>query len=93
VALRTPNVKDAARDLHTQPGDVLIATHKELEGRTKTGLAQATAEASEHAAKLPGDAILERTPAIRDLAASAARVFAWDNDKPGVQVIGSNRFQ
>ena len=74
-----------ARDLHTKPGDVLIATHEELEGRTKTGLAQATAKASEHAAKLPGNVILERTPAIRDLAASAARIFGWHSDKPAVQ--------
>ena len=38
--------------LQSKPGDVLLTVHKELEGRTKTGLAQATAKASEHAAKL-----------------------------------------
>src|SRR5436305_14044571 len=31
--------------------DVLVATHKELENRTKSGLAQATARAAEAAAK------------------------------------------
>jgi hypothetical protein len=36
---------------------VLIATHNELESRTKTGLAHATAKASEHAAKLPGESL------------------------------------
>jgi hypothetical protein len=38
----------------------------------------AVANQQQHAAKLPGGAILERTPAIKDLAASAARVFGWD---------------
>ena len=67
--------------LQSKPGDVLLTVHKELEGRTKTGLAQATAKASEHAAKLEGNAILERTPAIRDLASAAARIFGWDGDR------------
>src|SRR5437868_12821374 len=40
-----------ATDLHTQPGDVLIATHAELETRTKSGLARATTKAAEHAAE------------------------------------------
>ena len=35
----------------TKPGDVLLATHKDLEERTKSGLAQATARAAEAAAK------------------------------------------
>src|SRR2546423_14795319 len=64
----------SASSLHPV-AEALVETHKELEDRTKTGLAKATAKASEHAAKLPGDAILERTPAIKDLAASAARIF------------------
>jgi len=74
-----------ARDLHTQPGDVLIATHKELEGRTKTGLAQATAKASEHAAEQDGATNLTHSGKLRDLASAAARVFGWDSDKPDVQ--------
>jgi hypothetical protein len=36
--------------LQSKPGDVLLATHKELEERTKSGLAQATARAAEAAA-------------------------------------------
>ena len=36
---------------------MLIATNNELESRTKTGLAHATAKASEHAAKLPGESL------------------------------------
>ena len=74
-----------ARDLHTQPGDVLIATHKELEARTKTGLAQATAKASEHAAEQDGATNLNCSGKLRDLASAAARIFGWDNGAPGVQ--------
>jgi len=64
---------------------VLIATHEELEGRTKTGLAQATAKASEHAAEQDGATNLNCSGKLRDLASAAARVFAWDSDKPAVQ--------
>jgi hypothetical protein len=28
----------------------------------------------------------DRTAQLRDLAASAARIFGWDSDKPGVQL-------
>lgn len=37
----------------------------------------AVANQQQHAAKLPGGAILERTPAIKDLAASDGCVFGW----------------
>src|SRR6266513_920259 len=37
--------------VQSKPGDVLIAAHKELEQRTRSGLAQATARAAEAAAK------------------------------------------
>ena len=45
----------------------------------------AVANQQQYAAKLPGGAILERTPAIKDLAASAARVFGW-NEAPQTNV-------
>jgi transposase len=70
-----------ATDLHTQPGDVLLQTHKELGERTRTGLAQATARAAEAAAKADKPVDVSSTSHLRDLAASAARVFGWDNDK------------
>jgi hypothetical protein len=57
---------------------VLLATHKELEDRTKTGLAQATARAAEAAAKAAKPLEVSSTAQLRDLAASAARVFGWD---------------
>ena len=57
-----------ARDLHTQPGDVLLATHKELEGRTKSGLAQATARAAEAAANAAEPLPVSNTAQLRDLA-------------------------
>ena len=71
--------------LQSKPGDVLLTMHKELEGRTKTGLAQATAKASEHAAEQDGATNLNCSGKLRDLASAAARVFGWDNGAPGVQ--------
>ena len=71
--------------MQSKPGDVLLTAHKELEGRTKTGLAQATAKASEHAAEQDGATNLTHSGKLRDLASAAARVFGWDSDKPDVQ--------
>jgi hypothetical protein len=64
--------------LQSKPGDVLLATHKELEERTKTGLAQATVRAAEAAAKAAKPLEVSTTSQLRELAASAARVFGWD---------------
>jgi hypothetical protein len=61
--------------------DVLVSTHGELDSRTKTALAQATARAAEAAAKADKPVDVSSTSHLRDLAASAARVFGWDNDK------------
>ena len=63
--------------LQSKPGDVLIATHKELEGRTKSGLAQATARAAEAAANAAEPLPVSNTAHLRDLAQSAARIFGW----------------
>ena len=64
--------------VQSKPGDVLIAAHKELEQRTRSGLAQATARAAEAAAKADKPVDVSSTSHLRDLAASAARVFGWD---------------
>jgi hypothetical protein len=48
---RSPKQQKAVVTTVTKPGDVLIATHKDLEERTKSGLARATARAAEAAAK------------------------------------------
>ena len=72
--------------LQSKPGDVLIATHRELEGRTKTGLAQATVRAAEAAAKAAEPIPVSNTAQLRDLAASAARIFGWNTDGPQVQL-------
>jgi hypothetical protein len=67
--------------------DALVATHKEFEQRTKSGLARATARAAEATAKAAKPLEVSNTSQLRDLAASAARTFGWDNkDKPGVQL-------
>jgi Putative ATPase subunit of terminase (gpP-like) len=72
--------------LQSKPGDVLLATHKELGERTKSGLARATARAAEAAATAVEPLPVSNTARLRDLAASAARIFGWDSDKPGVQL-------
>ena len=74
----------SASSLHPV-AEALVETHKELEDRTKTGLAQATAKASEHAAEQDGATNLNCSGKLRDLASAAAKVFAWDSDKPAVQ--------
>src|SRR5205807_7667185 len=66
--------------------EALVETHKELEDRTKTGLAQATAKASEHAAEQDGATNLNCSGKLRDLASAAARIFGWNGDKPGFQL-------
>src|SRR2546430_2967177 len=67
----------SASSLHPV-AEALVETHKELEDRTKTGLAQATAKASEHAAEQDGAANLNCAGKLRDLASAAARIFGWD---------------
>ena len=62
--------------------DALVATHKELEERTKSGLARATARAAEAAGTAAEPLKVSNTAHLRDLAASAARIFGWDSDKP-----------
>jgi len=71
----------AAITLQSKPGDALIAAHKELENRTKSGLAQATAKAAEAAAKSEKPVEVSSPSHLRDLAATAARIFGWDGDK------------
>ena len=65
--------------------DALVATHEELETTTKTALMQTAAKAAEHAAEKP-PLDVSNTSQLRDLAQSAARIFGWDSDKPGVQL-------
>jgi Putative ATPase subunit of terminase (gpP-like) len=72
--------------LQSKPGDVLLATHRELGERTKTGLARATARAAESAAQAAEPLQVSNPAHLGDLAQSAARVFGWDSDKPGVQL-------
>ena len=63
--------------------DALVATHKELEERTKSGLARASATGAEYLGKMKGDEVVSASARLRDLATAAARVFGWDNDKGG----------
>ncbi len=58
--------------------DTLVETHKDLEAKTKTGLATAAAKASDHVRSLDGASTFGQSNKLRDLAASAARIFGWD---------------
>jgi hypothetical protein len=66
-------------ELQSKPGDVLIASHKELEGATKTGLMLTAAKAATKAAQKP-PLDVSNTSQLRDLAQSAARIFGWGED-------------
>ncbi len=58
--------------------DALVETHKDLEAKTKTGLATAAAKAADHVQSLDGASTFGQSNKLRDLAASAARIFGWD---------------
>ena len=64
--------------LQSNPGDVLIATHKELGERTNTGLTQATARAAEGAATAVEPLPVTSTSHLRDIASAAAQLFGRD---------------
>ena len=59
------------------PSEALQKARQELDGRTRTALAQATTAAAEQAASQPPPPVLS-TSHLRELAAAASRVFGWD---------------
>ena len=59
--------------------DALVETHKELEAKTKSALATATAKAAGHAGTLEGEKLWENPGKLRDLGTAAAKLFGWDN--------------
>ena len=65
--------------------DALVETHKDLEAKTKSALATATAKAAGHAGTLDGEKLWENPGKLRDLGAAAAKLFGWNNGAPGVQ--------
>jgi Putative ATPase subunit of terminase (gpP-like) len=69
--------------LQSKPGDVLIASHKELEGATKTGLMLTAAKAATKAAQNP-PLDVSNTSQFRDLTNSSSRIFGW-HQKAGPQ--------
>jgi co-chaperonin GroES (HSP10) len=62
--------------------DALVETHKELETKTKSGLATAAAKAADHVQSLDGAITFGQSNKLRDLAASAARIFGWPKRIP-----------
>jgi Putative ATPase subunit of terminase (gpP-like) len=74
--------------LQSKPGDVLIASHKELEDGTKTALMQTLHKAAQAVArKDPLD--ISNMGQFRDACLSAARMFGWDG-KPSVTYYGDD---
>src|SRR4029077_14136827 len=69
--------KARAITLQSKPGDVLIASHKELEGATKTGLMLTAAKAATKAAQNPPLEV-GNTSQFRDLANSSSQIFGWN---------------
>lgn len=63
--------------------DALVATHKELEGATKSGLMITAAKAATKAAQQPPLEV-SNTSQFRDLTNSSSRIFGW-NQKAGPQ--------
>jgi hypothetical protein len=82
---RAPKQQEAIVTTVTAPGDILLQEHKSLETKTKTALARATAAAAEHVSTQPPLEV--HNPAqLRDLAASAARIFGWEKGGTTVHV-------
>jgi hypothetical protein len=76
--------------LQSKPGDVLIATHKELETKTKTALMQAVAKAAQLAAQKPAMDV-STTAQLRDLALTIAKLCGWDGSaQPSVTYYGDD---
>jgi hypothetical protein len=71
-----------AIELQLKPGDVLIASHKELEDGTKTALMQTVAKAAQLAAQKPAMDV-STTAQLRDLALTMAKLCGW-HGKPSV---------
>jgi hypothetical protein len=74
--------------VQSKPGDVLIATHKELETKTKTALMQTVAKAAQLAAQKPAMDV-STTVQLRDLALTMAKLCGWDG-KPSVTYYGDD---
>jgi Putative ATPase subunit of terminase (gpP-like) len=72
----------------SKPGDALIASHKELEGRTRSALATAIAKAAEAVASQEALPVAS-VAALKDLVLAGAKHFGWEvNQTPSVSVQG-----
>jgi hypothetical protein len=72
---------EPASGLQSRVGDVLLASHKELESATRTSLSRATMRAAAEAESLPQ--VLPHSGRINDVAAAASRLFGWDRNQSG----------
>jgi hypothetical protein len=78
--------------LRSKPGDVLIASHKELEDGTKTALMQTLHKASQAVAARKDSLDITNMAQFRDACLSAARMFGWDG-KASVTYYGDDNRQ
>jgi hypothetical protein len=89
VGAQSPQGRTLIEFYKQWPGDVLLATHKELEERTKSGMARATARAAAEAERL--EQVLPRSQQLQQLASAAARVFGWNQGGVEVNVGASSQ--
>jgi hypothetical protein len=75
--------------LQSKPGDVLIASHKELEAGTKTALMQTLHRASQAVVSRKDSLDITNMAQFRDACLSAARLFGWDG-KPSITYYGDD---
>jgi hypothetical protein len=81
----------SAITLQSKPGDVLIASHKELEDGTKTALMQTLHRASQAVVARRDPLDITNMAQFRDACLSAARMFGWNgNAQPSVTYYGDD---
>jgi hypothetical protein len=86
---RAPKQQQAAVTVVTKPGDVLLATHKELGERSRTAILQAGAAAAEQARDRAVPLPVNDVQQFAQLTGALARVLGWGNDsRPSVNYYG-----
>jgi hypothetical protein len=82
---------DANRDANQMPiANVLDATHKELEGATKTALMQTLSKAAKKVARKQALDV-SNTAQLRDICLAAARMFGWGGDGKATVTVNAEK--
>jgi hypothetical protein len=86
---KAPKQQEAAVTVVTTPGDVLLATHKELGERSRTAILQAGTAAAEQARDRAVPLPVNDVQQFAQLTGALARVLGWGNDsRPSVNYYG-----